>query len=181
MGKLILITGGARSGKSTYAENLAKELGKVTYIATAVPFDGEMRDRIQKHRERRPAQWRTVEQYRDLGETLENIEGTALLDCVTVMITNLMMDMDVDWEAPSLRDGEIAEQRINGQIDAILSAARKREGTLIAVTNELGMGLVPVSAFSRLFRDVAGRVNQRLAAGADEVYFLVSGIPMRLK
>ena len=181
MGKLIFVTGGARSGKSTFAEELAARSENVTYIATAVAFDEEMRARIRHHKERRPAHWGTVEQYKDLGRVLSDLSGTVLLDCVTVMLTNLMMDMPVDWEKPSAEDAQRAEDSIRGQIDGIVSAAKTRSGTLIVVTNELGMGLVPMTPFGRIFRDVAGRVNQGLAAQADEAYLLVSGIPVRLK
>ena len=181
MGKLIYITGGARSGKSNFAERMAAQLGDITYIATAVPFDEEMKDRIRRHQEQRPPHWKTVEQYRGIGGVLRNLRGSALLDCLTIMITNLMMDAQIDWDHPTVEQIDAAERRITAEVEEILAGATSREGSLIVVSNELGMGLVPAYAFGRAFRDIAGRMNQRVARAADEAWFLVSGVPMRLK
>ena len=181
MGKLILVTGGARSGKSGYAESLAAALGEVTYIATAIPFDAEMQERIRLHRGHRPSNWKTIEAYRDLGSVLADLSGAVLLDCMTIMVSNLMMDSETDWDNPNTQDAQMAEAVVNTQINDLLAGVNAMNGTLIIVTNELGMGLVPVYPFGRIFRDIAGRVNQRLARMADEAWFMVSGIPMRLK
>ncbi len=185
MGRLILITGGARSGKSTFAESTAKSLGEnVLYVATAIPVDGEMRARIKRHREQRPANWVTIEAHRDLHAFIKpEVYGkcAVLIDCITVMITNILFDENVNWE--NAEDGDIAdlESRVNIQIGNLLDLVKDMEIVFILVTNELGMGMVPEYYSGRVFRDIAGRVNQRLASAADEVYFCVSGIPLRIK
>lgn len=179
-----LVTGGARSGKSRFAQAEATRLGgRIGYIATAQAFDEEMRARIQKHRQDRPATWRTFEGHRDLAEFLfRNPEiDTWLLDCVTLWITGLMFDLGGEWMQPASERVEQAEKLVAAQVQALLQAAEKREKHLILVTNEVGMGLVPESAFGRIFRDIAGRANQRIAARADAVYFMVSGIPLQIK
>lgn len=195
MGELVFITGGARSGKSNFAEKLAVERLKtehavdgqqnnVLYIATAVAFDDEMKLRIQKHKERRPAKWVTVEAYRDLDKVIEtNIEGKSvvLLDCVTVMITNLMVERNLDWNRVGAEELYSIETEIDSEIKKFIDVAKNKEALFAAVSNEIGMGLVPEYAMSRLFRDIAGRVNQQFANAADEVFFCISGIPMKIK
>jgi adenosylcobinamide kinase/adenosylcobinamide-phosphate guanylyltransferase len=185
MSKLILVTGGARSGKSTYAEQTAKEYGEnVLYIATSKPIDDEMKQRIAKHRAQRPAVWETLEAYRDLDKTLANIihkKDAVLLDCITIMITNLMLDECYDWDCLSRDQVQKIEQQIQIEIEKLISISRSSEAPFILVTNEVGMGVVPPSAIGRDFRDIAGRMNQILARAADEVYFCVSGIPMKVK
>ena len=186
MGKMILITGGARSGKSSYAENLAKELGeKVLYIATAVPFDDEMKDRIFKHRESRPANWYTYEGYRNLKQVFENDTMSfevILLDCITVMVTNLMFDlMGEDVEALTAEDVSRIEKEVMKEVSDFVISTYENSKTVIFVTNELGSGLVPEYKLGRIFRDIAGRVNQYIAGRADEVFMTVCGIPMKIK
>ncbi len=198
MGKLIFITGGARSGKSTFAEKLAGQqpveqqreaqqstlLQNVLYIATAVPFDDEMELRIQKHKERRPAKWETVEAYRDLDKVIEmNIDGKSavLLDCITVMITNLMVERNLDWDRMRTEELYNIETEIDSEIKKFIDTTKNKEALFIVVSNEIGMGLVPEYAMSRVFRDIAGRINQKLAEAADEVFFCVSGIPVKIK
>lgn len=185
MGRLILITGGARSGKSGLAEEIAKKRGNnVLYIATAVGFDEEMKERIRRHRLERPASWYTVEAYRDFGGILPAlIEGrdAVLLDCVTNMVSNIMLEKAMDWDNLSPDEINEVEKEIEGQLESLLSIVRESEAPFIFVTNELGMGVVPASALGRAVRDIAGRANQKLARAADEVHFCVSGIPMRIK
>jgi adenosylcobinamide kinase/adenosylcobinamide-phosphate guanylyltransferase len=185
MGKLILVTGGARSGKSSFAEEHARKLGKnIIYIATAIPFDEEMKLRVKKHREQRPSHWETVEAYKDLDCVLKyKVEGKdgALLDCITVMITNIMMDELRDWDNIKAEDMEHVEKRVNEEIKKLLSLVESTDITFIVVTNEVGMGIVPEYPSTRLYRDVAGRANQMIAKEADEVYLCVSGIPMKIK
>lgn len=185
MSKLILITGGARSGKSTLAENKAKELGKnILYVATATAFDDEMKQRIKLHRQQRPQNWQTVEAYKDLGNNIgkhiKNVDGV-LLDCVTVMITNLMMDEMSDFD--NIKDCEAVEFEavVESEISKIIEFSKSIDKTIIIVTNEVGMGIVPFYASTRLFRDVAGRANQKLAFAADEVYLCTCGIPLKIK
>jgi adenosylcobinamide kinase/adenosylcobinamide-phosphate guanylyltransferase len=185
MGKLILITGGARSGKSSFAEKMAAGISdKVLYIATAVAFDEEMQDRILKHKQSRPQAWRTYEGYRDLDKVIldSNYHDVILLDCVTVMLTNLLWEYPgMDFETPSQEVLDKAEEYVRGEFDKLLRAAQVYQGSLIMVTNELGSGLVPEAPIARSFRDIAGRVNQQIAAHCQEVYLTVCGIPMQIK
>lgn len=185
-GKITLVIGGARSGKSTYAENLVKNSFKsVAYIATAIPFDSGLRDRIKKHQESRPKDWTTIEQYDDLYSIMPKLaidHEVIILDCVTIMITNLMFkELETDWE--SLDYGEIdkIEEDIRNQFHNLVKSIRDQNLWLICVTNEIGMGIVPDNKLSSIFRDIAGRINQYLAKEADEVILTVSGIPMKIK
>jgi adenosylcobinamide kinase/adenosylcobinamide-phosphate guanylyltransferase len=186
MGKSILITGGARSGKSTYAEKLARELdGKILYIATSIPFDEEMKSRVLKHRESRPAEWDTYEGFRGLGQVISE-KGSSykgiLLDCVTVMVTNLLLEHPgIDFENASYGDFAGAEEEIKKEIDGLIKAVHETAATVIMVTNELGSGIVPDNLLARVFRDIAGRANQQIAARCDEAYLTVCGLPLKLK
>ncbi len=183
MGEVILITGGARSGKSRMAEEMAMNSEGVVYVATALPIDDEMRQRIRRHRQRRPSCWTTVEKYRDLGGVIrENVGAEVILvDCITVMITNILMDIEIDWNDPSSSDLERAEGEVMREADGIIGAADGFTGRIILVTNEVGMSLVPEYPLGRVFRDIAGSVNQRLAEACDRVYLMVSGIPLKIK
>lgn len=185
MGRVILVTGGARSGKSTFAEQLVAGLGQeIAYIATARPFDAEMEDRITKHRLQRPAFWQTFEAPTDPSQIIaaqgNRVDGL-LLDCLTVMITNRILTHAIDWDQPPVARLNEIETDILDEINALLAAAAESRADLVAVTNEVGYGIVPISPLSRFFRDCAGRVNQRMAAAADEVYLVVSGIPVQIK
>lgn len=186
MGKAILVTGGARSGKSSYAEKLAKELhGNVLYIATSIPFDEEMKTRIKKHRESRPDGWDTYEGFRGLGKVVAE-KGrkydTILIDCITVMIANLLLDyIGMDNGDAAYEDFLEAESEIKKEIDDLLAGISQTKAIVIIVTNELGSGIVPENLMSRVFRDVAGRMNQYIAEQCDEVFITVCGLPLRLK
>lgn len=185
-GKITLVTGGARSGKSSHAENLAKQsLEPVAYLATAIAFDQGMKDRIKKHRESRPQQWTTYEAYKNLYNLVPEIaqsHSTILLDCVTVMITNLMFEYEnLNWEMVQHEEIDRIENDIRQQFVELLKACQAQGLWLILVTNEVGMGIVPENRLARIFRDIAGRINQLIAQEADEVYFTVSGIPMKIK
>lgn len=180
MGNMITVTGGARSGKSALAEQLAARAGEdVLYIATARAFDDEMKDRIAHHRANRPASWRTYEGCYDIAAQIASHAGTTLIDCMTIFVTNRMLDKCEDWDSAPLELAEELEAELHAEVDAWRAAIG--DGALIVVTNELGMGLVPAYRFGRIFRDIAGRLNQHLARVSDEVYFTVSGIPMKLK
>lgn len=186
MGRLVLVTGGARSGKSSYAENIIRELkGEVVYVATSIPFDDEMRDRVKKHRERRPESWNTHEGYKNLEAIFE--EGKPkysgiLLDCVTIMITNLMFEKSPEGiDNLSQQDINSIEREIMLEIEKFLNAAEKSSAKLVMVTNEVGDGIVPENKLSRIFRDIAGRVNQYIASRCNEVYLVVCGIPVKIK
>jgi adenosylcobinamide kinase/adenosylcobinamide-phosphate guanylyltransferase len=186
MGKAILITGGARSGKSSYAEKLARELGgNILYIATSIPFDDEMKSRVKKHRESRPDEWDTYEGYRGLGSVVSE-KGSEyngiLLDCITVMVTNLLLEYPgIDYDNARYEDYAEAEDAIRKEIEELMEGVRRSEGTVIMVTNELGSGIVPENLLGRVFRDIAGRVNQHVADRCDEVFITVCGLPLKLK
>lgn len=181
---MILVTGGARSGKSTFAENLAQKKGnKVFYIATAVPFDEEMAERIEIHRQRRSKDWVTYEGYLNLYTVIEenkNKYDCILLDCVTILITNLLFYF-ANGKEPEQMNFEELEHKIMKQLELLLCACRQLKQECIFVTNEIGLGIVPQEKFGRKFRDIAGKANQLIAEYADKVYFVVSGIPMQIK
>lgn len=165
----ILVLGGARSGKSRYAEALGEAHGgPKRYIATAEPGDEEMAARIAAHRERRGDGWATVEAPRDLAGALEAAmaaDGFVLVDCVTVWLSNVML----------------AEADTQAAVDSLLEALAQARGTMVLVSNEVGLGIVPDNALARRFRDEAGRANQRLAEACDEVVLITAGLPMVLK
>lgn len=168
MPELTFVLGGARSGKSAHAERLIAELSPPwTYIATAQAFDDEMRERIALHRERRDSGWRTIEAPLDLAGVLEGLgEGMpVLVDCLTLWLTNHML----------------AEHGLEQECGRLVEVLRKPKGPWFVVSNEVGMGIVPDNALARRFRDEAGRLNQRVAAIADRVIFMVAGIPMQVK
>jgi len=185
MGRIILVTGGARSGKSGFAEQLLAGFGaEVGYIATAQALDAEMEDRIAKHRRQRPEAWRTFEAPITPSAILAahgEAFAAVLLDCLTVMITNRMLGKTMDWDQPTVAQLNAVEADVLAEIEAIIAAAAAGRADLIAVANEVGCGIVPINPMSRFFRDCAGRVNQRMAAAAAEVYWVVAGIPVRIK
>lgn len=185
MGRLILVTGGARSGKSSFAEEMIRGLGgNILYIATATGFDDEMKERISRHRQQRPSNWVTLEAFRDFDRTLTGMlkgRDAVMLDCVTIMVSNIMLQKAMDWEALSVDEINEVEREVTGQVGVLLSIIKEADIPFILVTNELGMGVVPPYALGRAVRDIAGRVNQQLARAADEVYLCVSGIPVKIK
>ena len=165
---ILLITGGARSGKSSYAEGRVAALpGRPCYIATSEIRDAEMAERIAHHRARRGPEWREREATFDLVAALAETDGDGprLVDCITLWLTNLVL-ANRDWLA---------------ELDALLAALPAQQSPVIFVTNEVGLGIVPENALARAFRDAAGLVNQALAAAADEVLFVVSGLPLKVK
>ncbi len=168
-----LVIGGARSGKSRLAERIAAEYPPVVYVATAEPRDEEMTDRIGRHRERRPADWRTIEVPRDLAAAIAShgtTAGTMLIECVTLWVSNVLL------ESPRPSATEILQQ-----VNAAIDAARRATADFVWVTNEVGSGIVPENALAREFRDVLGEANERLAAAADHVLLCVAGIALKLK
>ena len=179
MAKIILVTGGARSGKSSFAEKLAKTAGKkIAYIATAEIWDAEMAERVDLHQRRRPAGWLTFEAPRQaetaIAEAAANAE-VILFDCLTVYSSNCLLAQPDD-ATPPVRRNAVLEA-----LDRLVKAARQVSGTVIFVTNEVGDGIVPDNALAREFRDVAGLVNQKVAQAADEVYWVVCGLPVEIK
>jgi adenosylcobinamide kinase/adenosylcobinamide-phosphate guanylyltransferase len=180
MGKrLTLILGGARSGKSAYAQRLAAERGShVLYVATAEAGDDEMAARIAAHRAERPAHWQTLEAPRQVGSAIRVVAGDAgvvLIDCLTLLASNVIAPL------PEPVTGEAAESALNAEVDELLAAYAESAAEWIVVSNEVGLGLVPPFPLGRAYRDALGRANQRLAGVADEVLFMVAGLPMRVK
>ena len=175
--ELVLVTGGVRSGKSRWAENEARARGRgeVTVIATAQAVDDEMRQRIETHRRNRPPDWRTIEAPERAGKAiLAAATDTVVLDCVTVLAGTAIGRAGAKSEAAAL-DAMAAE------IDGILEAREERAGALIVVTNEVGWSVHPPTALGRWYQDGLGLANQRLAAAADQVVLMVSGLETRLK
>lgn len=185
MSEITLITGGARSGKSTYAETLAKACeGPVCYIATAIPFDEGMRERIRHHRAQRPGDWETLEAFSGLGDIIRQRRGQQalyLLDCVTLLVTNLMFKDMPDYDTLLPDQVQKIEADILAEIDDLVLAIRQSDSRMLLVTNEVGMGIVPENAIARIYRDIAGRVNQRIGASADAVYLVVCGQALKIK
>ncbi|HIJ95445.1 MAG TPA: bifunctional adenosylcobinamide kinase/adenosylcobinamide-phosphate guanylyltransferase [Desulfuromonadales bacterium] len=177
MAQIIFVTGGARSGKSSFAENRAAEFGEnLGYLATARALDGEMEERVKQHQQRRGAEWHTTEEPIRLAAALAGCDGrhqVILVDCVTLWLSNLMFfyeDSAKPCEAP-----------IDADLQALESTLQRMVTPVILVSNEVGMGIVPENKLARQFRDIAGRTNQFLAALADEVHVVISGIPLQLK
>lgn len=181
--QIILCSGGARSGKSEFAERLALATkGQKAYVATGQAFDEEMVDRIKKHQERRGKIWNNFEVPLHLADEWENISQSAdviLIDCLTMFTTNHIMAYG------SIRGQEDAnrlEQTILSELDTLLDSIQSCEGkTVIFVTNEIGLGIVPDNKLARYFRDIAGRVNRAVASVADKLYLTISGVTIELK
>ncbi|MGO0123291.1 bifunctional adenosylcobinamide kinase/adenosylcobinamide-phosphate guanylyltransferase [Desulfothermobacter acidiphilus] len=167
---LVLVTGGARSGKSRFAESLLLEEPEVYYLATAVVTDAEMEERIQAHRSRRPRHWRTLEEPEALQLVLAQVpaDRSLLLDSLDVWLANLLVA------------GEEAKE-VQRRTEELIGALRQRDGRTVVVTSEVGMGLVPTERLGRIFRDLLGDINQTLAQAADIVYLVVCGLPVQLK
>jgi adenosylcobinamide kinase/adenosylcobinamide-phosphate guanylyltransferase len=206
MGRIELITGGARSGKSRFAEERARRLlaslrggdttaatgqpdARVTYIATAVPFDDEMVDRIAHHRARRPEGWRTVEAPDTLGPAIEQAcreGGVVLVDCLAVWVSNRLFGLGEPPEAPGADAApwweavNRLESELVSELAAACDAARAGAADLLLVTNEVGLGLVPPTPIGRAYRDLLGRCSQLAAARADAVYLTVAGLAIDL-
>jgi len=187
MSRVTLVTGGARSGKSAYAEQLAQESGgeDVLYIATAVIVDEEFSKRVQRHKARRPVAWATEERYKDFVG-LVKIEAfrrakTLLLDCVGFALNNALYETLSDWDNPSDEEIALAETNLRGEIEALAGLCRQEEKNLIMVTNEVGDGLVPESRISRAYRDALGRSNCLAASLSDNVVLMTCGLPLELK
>lgn len=167
--KSLLVLGGARSGKSRHAQALAEASGgELVFIATAQAFDGEMTDRIARHRADRDRRWRTVEAPLALAEAIaaaDRPDTTLLVDCLTLWASNLLLaDADTDAAATTL-----------------VRAIEHTNARIVLVSNEVGFGIVPDNALARRFRDVAGLLNQRVAASVSQVDFVIAGLPQRLK
>jgi adenosylcobinamide kinase / adenosylcobinamide-phosphate guanylyltransferase len=176
MGKLRFIIGGARSGKSSVAVEQAGAVRQVAFIATAAPAEGdeEMKRRIAKHQEVRPAHWLTVEEPLAVANALADLDGKAeivIIDCLTLLLTNWLL------QAPA----GIEEEAVLEKVGELARAVKKIKATVIIVSNEVGLGIHPATRLGRFFRDLAGWANCRLAAEADEVYLMTAGLPVKIK
>jgi adenosylcobinamide kinase/adenosylcobinamide-phosphate guanylyltransferase len=180
MGEVWFVTGGARSGKSRFAERLATGTRlEVVYLATMEPLDDELLERVAYHRATRPSTWQTVEAPRDPRDALAAVDTGAcvLLDCLSLWVTNRLLD---GGEEPSWADLLELERTLDAEVAALLDCAHGREGPTILVTNEVGSGVVPETLLGRAFRDMLGRVNQQAAAAASQAWLLISGRAVEL-
>jgi adenosylcobinamide kinase/adenosylcobinamide-phosphate guanylyltransferase len=170
--KIIFITGGVRSGKSQFALELAQSFtGPKAYLATAQPLDREMAERIRRHKRNRPKDWQTLEEPLRLSEILEEKGddfSVILIDCLTLWISNGLM---ANW----------TEKKFLGEAERLCKVCRDTRCSLIIVSNEVGLGIVPDNPSARMFRDLSGLIHQKISRQADEVFFMVSGIPLQLK
>ncbi len=179
--QLTFILGGARSGKSTYAEQLAAAQGeRVLYVATAQAGDEEMAVRIAAHRAARPAQWRTLEAAQGVGAAIRTTlahekADVVLVDCLTLLASNVLLTL------PEGAAAESVESALYAEVAELLAAYAASDAAWIVVSNEVGLGIVPAYPLGRVYRDALGRANQQLAAAADRVLFMVAGLPMTVK
>jgi adenosylcobinamide kinase/adenosylcobinamide-phosphate guanylyltransferase len=180
MAELIFILGGARSGKTTYAQRLAAELGgdDVLFVATAEGKDEEMQERIAAHQRSRPAAWRTLETPRAVGAAVQAQRPPAtvvLVDCMTLLVSNAILALGEEAKADD------AQAAVRAEVASIIDVCQQSPATFIVVSNEVGLGLVPPYPLGRIYRDLLGMANQMLAARADRVYWMVAGIPVDIK
>lgn len=180
---LTLIVGGARGGKSSYAQELATGTGeRVLFVATARADDEEMRRRIEKHRLSRPDSWRTLEATSRLARRIEEKireEKVVLIDCITLLVSNVIAEVPgTKGEPPG---EELLQDRVTEEIGTLIEYIEGSDARFIIVTNEVGLGLIPANEMGRFYRDILGRANQQLARHADAVYLMVCGLPMPLK
>ena len=184
---ITLVTGGARSGKSDFAEALTRELAgdHAIYLATAAICDDEMAERVKQHQARRPAAWKTIEKYQgfDAPEFAESIRGSKalLLDCVGFLLNNLMYDKIRDREDYTHQEMEEIEALVKQELLSLIHVTQAAGVNLIVVTNEVGMGIVPADRMTRYYRDILGRANRLVAKEADSVHLLVAGISLQIK
>lgn len=180
MARIVLILGGARSGKSRFAQQLAERIGgaSVLFVATAKASDSEMARRIEAHRNSRPRTWDTLEQPMGLADALTAAPDryeAVVIDCLTLLVSNVILSCE------DRGDDQKTEKRMRQEAHALLAACREHQGAVIIVTNEVGEGLVPDNRLGRVFRDLLGWTNQAVAAEADAVYLMVAGLPIEVK
>lgn len=173
--ELILILGGARSGKSALAERLASQRKRVLFVATAEALDADMERRIAAHRSQRPSQWRTLEEPLDPASAIQEAADDyeiCLLDCLTLWVSNLLLSMEGSLKA---------EEDILSAVERLLEVYKRSSATWIVVSNEVGLGIVPPTPLGRLYRDILGRANQTVVARADRVYLTVAGLALDVR
>jgi len=180
------VIGGSRSGKSTFAEMKAKEYGeKVLYIATAVVTDQAMADRVKKHKEQRPKFWQTLEKYSEFNLLKDSSEfnesDVILIDCITTLIGNYMFDSNINFDNCPVEEVNSLEQKIIEDVISLINICNNNNKKLIIVSNETGLGVVPPYYMGNYFRDISGRINNRIGMESDFMYFIFSGIPIKLK
>ena len=190
---IIYVTGGAKSGKSKFAEDLLLSLNdgkqKNVYLATSVVFDEEMQKKVELHKARRKDNWITVESYKNFSQSLEEVmnenkknkKNNMLVDCLTNMVSNIIFEnTEINWDNPKKNQLEQCDKAVEKEVLELLKTTKNFENVVV-VSNELGMGIVPAYPLGRYFREIAGKMNQMVAEKADEVYFVVSGISIKIK
>ena len=182
--KCILILGGARSGKSHFAQDLASQMGKkVLFVATAPAMDEEMKQRIKNHQNNRPKSWRTLESLTGIGRKIEEHGRevqVVLIDCMTLLINNCFEKCNCGHDAEEFDEG-LLNRIVKREVEELLECVDKLDVIFIIVSNEVGTGLVPISRLGRTYRDLLGNTNRELARHADQVYLMTAGIPMQIK
>ncbi|MFC2005204.1 bifunctional adenosylcobinamide kinase/adenosylcobinamide-phosphate guanylyltransferase [Chloroflexota bacterium] len=178
-----MIIGGARSGKSHFAQQLALKSGKpVLFVATAEAGDEEMRQRIEEHQRNRPSTWSTLEVTGNVGNEILSKVGEAqmvIIDCITLLVNNIF-NQYTDQTGEQF-DNSVIEKEITREIGELVECIKRLDSSFIIVTNEVGMDLVPANRMGRVYRDLLGRANQLLAEQCDEVYLMVAGLPILIK
>ncbi|HEX74143.1 MAG TPA: bifunctional adenosylcobinamide kinase/adenosylcobinamide-phosphate guanylyltransferase [Dehalococcoidia bacterium] len=181
--KCILLIGGARSGKSSFAQKLAIKLNKpVLFVATAEASDEEMRDRIEKHQKARPSDWSTLEVTNHIGKEITRKIGeyqVVIIDCITLLVNNTFGQYS--HQNTEQIDAPFIEKKLTNEISELVECINQVDADFIIVTNEVGTGLVPANAVGRLYRDLLGKANQILAQRADDIYLMVAGLPLSIK
>lgn len=172
MGKLIFVTGGCKSGKSKFAVSIAKKTkGKILFIATCIPKDKEMKERVKLHKLERPKNWDTIEEEKNVSDLIKKVKdkySCIIIDCLTILISNFLLE------------GK-NKKYIEKEVEKIARISRESNAEVIIISNEVGSGIVPENKIAREFRDIAGIANQKLAEFANGVYLVVSGIPIKIK
>lgn len=183
--RCVFVLGGVRSGKSRFAQRLAESWGgDILFVATAEPLDRDMRERIEKHRRERPQSWRTIETPMNLAAQIErNLGGASvvLIDCLTLLASNLLLGQERGFSPTLEIQGEEAETRLLKEIHDLARLMRSAPASFVIVSNEVGWGIVPENRLARIYRDILGRANQIIAEHADEVYLMVAGLPLKVK
>jgi adenosylcobinamide kinase/adenosylcobinamide-phosphate guanylyltransferase len=182
--KCILVTGGARSGKSVFTQKLAKSISdEVLFVATAEPVDTDMKERIQKHQQDRPQVWQTLEARSNIAHKIEKYIANVhvvVVDCLTMLVSNVLPGTERGSSENNI-DTQQAQIRVAAEIQSLVELMDESNAVFIIVSNEVGLGMMPEDRFARAYRDLLGKANQLVAEHADEVYFMISGIPIKVK